>query len=145
MSFETLRDRLDGVRDTGPGRFMARCPAHEDRSPSLGVRDCGDGRTILNCLAGCEAENVLAAVGLTFSDLYPERSGLKHAYKPIRNRISPRDALAALDHESLVVTIIGADFLEHKKIDDETWDRLGAAVNRINTLRAECSPARIGK
>ncbi len=145
MSYETLLDRLDGVKHTGVGRFMARCPAHNDRSPSLGVKDCGDGFTIVNCLAGCETEDVLAAVGLTFSDLYPERIGQDHAYKPVRNRISPRDALATLDHESLVVAIIGADFLENREVDDETWKRLGTAVNRINTTRAECAPARIGR
>ena len=145
MSLETLIDRLDGVKETGHGKYLSRCPSHDDRSPSLAIKEEGDGRILLHCFAGCETENVLAAIGLTFSDVMPERIGQEHAYKPVRNRISPRDALATLDHESLVVAIIGADFLEHKEIDDETWDRLGIAVNRINSTRAECAPARIGR
>ena len=141
MSLETLIDRLDGVRKTGVDKYVARCPAHDDRSPSLAIKDCGDGRILIHDFAGCDTENVLAALGLTFTDIMPDRIGHEHSHKPIRNRTSSRDALATLDHESLVVAIIGADFLEHKEIDDETWDRLGVAVNRISTTRAECAPA----
>ena len=142
MSIETLVSRLDGIKETGPGRYLSRCPAHDDRSPSLAIKDGDGGRVLLHCFAGCETEDVLSAIGLTFSDVMPERIGSDHSYKPVRNRISPRDALATLDHESLVVSIIGADFLKHKEIDDETWNRLGVAVDRINTMRAECAPAR---
>ena len=145
MSITTLISRLDAVKETGPGRYVARCPAHEDRSPSLAIKDCGDGRILLHDFAGCETEDVLSALGLTFADVMPERIGTEQSYKPVRNRISPRDALATLDHEAFVVAIIGTDFIENQEIDDETWDRLGIAVNRINTTRAECAPARIGR
>ena len=138
-----LLELLEGVKETGPGRYIARCPAHDDRSPSLAIRDGDDGRVLIHCFAGCETEDVLSAIGMTFSDIMPEGVGAEHSYKPVRNRISPRDALATLNHESLVVAIIGADFLEHKEIDEDTWDRLGAAVQRINTTRAMCAPARL--
>ena len=143
MSIDTLISRLDGVTETGPGRYVARCPAHDDRSPSLAIKEEGDGRILLHCFAGCETEDVLSAIALTFSDVMPERIGSDHSYKPVRNRISARDALSTLDHESLVVAIIGADFLEHKEIDDETWSRLASAVERVNTARATCAPARV--
>ena len=143
MAIDDLLNRLDGVKETGQGKYLSRCPAHNDRSPSLAIKDGDDGRALLHCFAGCETEDVLSAIGLTFSDVMPERIGTEHSYKPVRNRISPRDALATLDHESLVVAIVGADFLEHKEIDDETWGRLAAAVERINTTRAMCAPARV--
>ena len=72
----------------------------------------------------------------------PERVG-DHNYKP--QRFDARHVLAALDHESLVVAIIGADFLKFRAIDGETWNRLGIAVRRINTARAMCAPAKIVK
>ena len=115
MSFEALLDRLDGLKETGPGKYLSRCPSHDDRSPSLAIKDGDDGRILLHCFAGCETENVLSAIGLTFADVMPERIGQEHAYKPVRNRISAKDALSTLYHESLVVAIIGADFLEHKE------------------------------
>jgi hypothetical protein len=50
---------------------MARCPAHDDRTPSLSVTEGGDGRVLLKCQAGCDTKDVLAARGLTMADLFP--------------------------------------------------------------------------
>jgi len=144
MSIETLLSRVDGVRETGQGKYIARCPAHEDKSPSLAIKECGDGRVLVHCFAGCEVEDVLAAVGMTFSDLMPEKVGTEHSFRP-QKWINAKDALATLDHESLVVAIIGADFIKRKSLDDETWDRLATAVNRINSARAEAAPLKFKK
>ncbi len=143
MAIDSLLSDLDGVRETGHKKYVARCPAHEDRSPSLAIKDCGDGRVLIHCFAGCETEDVLSAVGLTFADLMPERINGQHSFKP--RRIDARQVLATLDHEALVVAIVGADFLDHRAIDEDTWNRLGVAVCRINTARAMCAPARKGR
>ena len=146
MTIESFISRLDGVKETGQGKYVARCPAHDDKSPSLSIKECGDGRILIHDFAGCETEDVLAAVGMTFSDIMPERLtsrvGNEHCYKPMRQPFDARQVLATLDHESLVVAIIGTDVLEHKELDNETCDRLGVAVNRINAARAECAPLR---
>lgn len=136
---DMLLSSLDGVRETGRDRWLARCPAHDDRNPSLSVRNVDD-RLLIHCFAGCEPIDIINAVGLEFSDLFTD--GRKHQRRPSKSWIPARDALATLDHESLVVAIIGADFLEQKEIDEPTWDRLGQAVNRINSTRARCAPAR---
>ena len=149
MSIDVLLSRLNGVRENGADKYMARCPAHEDRSPSLAVKECDDGRVLIHCFAGCETQDVLDAVGLTFGDLMPEQIGIDHSQENEslgRVRwINAKDALNTLDHESLVVSIIGADFLEHKNIDEESWSRLAIAVNRINSTRAVYAPARISR
>ncbi len=44
MTADVLLSRLDGACRTGPGRWIARCPAHDDRHPSLAVRELEDGR-----------------------------------------------------------------------------------------------------
>ena len=139
----TLLDRLDGVTKTGGNRWLAKCPAHDDRSPSLSIRECDDGRSLLHCFAGCETEDVLAAVGMTFSDVMPEP--LSHHIRPTRSRIPASDALMTLDHESLVVAIIGADILEHKEVDEPTYTRLAQAVGRINETRSVCAPAKASR
>ncbi len=131
MSFEALLDRLDGVKPTGPGRFMARCPAHADKSPSLGVKDCGDGFTVVNCLAGCETEDVLAAVGLSFNDLYPERIGSEHSYKPERQRFDARQVLRVLRSEANLVAIAAENIAEGITLSDEDRDRVFNAACRI--------------
>jgi putative DNA primase/helicase len=65
---DLLLARLEGVRPAGPSSWVARCPAHEDRDPSLSV-SVKDGRVLLHCFAGCPPEAVLGAVGLTWKDL----------------------------------------------------------------------------
>ena len=40
---------------------LCRCPAHDDRSPSLSVRP-GRSRLLLHCFAGCSASDVLKAL-----------------------------------------------------------------------------------
>jgi len=75
---EVLLGRLEGVRPQGPSSWVARCPAHEDRDPSLSV-SVKDGRVLLHCFAGCAPDEVLGAVGLTWKDL---RGGESWAWRP---------------------------------------------------------------
>jgi hypothetical protein len=48
---------------------MARCPAHQDKSPSLAVNEAED-RVLIHCFAGCETTDVTAAIGLNVADLF---------------------------------------------------------------------------
>ncbi len=41
---------------------MARCPAHDDRDPSLSIREGSDGRVLVKCFAGCGQNQVIAAL-----------------------------------------------------------------------------------
>ena len=52
---------------------MARCPAHEDRKASLSSGLGDDERVLVRCHAGCSAAEIVAAVGLKLSDLFPAR------------------------------------------------------------------------
>lgn len=69
MSAEALLERLAGVKGRGPGRWIACCPAHEDAKPSLTITEDHD-RVLVHCHAGCKAEEILGAVGLTFDALF---------------------------------------------------------------------------
>jgi len=65
-----LLGRLEKVK-SGESGWTARCPAHDDDSPSLSVSEGDDGRALVNCHAGCTNEDVVAALGLELSDLFP--------------------------------------------------------------------------
>src|SRR5690606_10424538 len=60
-------------------QWSARCPAHEDRNPSLSVSVGDDGRALVHCHAGCSAENVVQALGLKMTDIMPERERKKNS------------------------------------------------------------------
>lgn len=71
MKFESILKHFTFINRIGDGRFMALCPAHRDKNPSLSISQGSNGRTVLNCLAGCKTEDVLKAVGLEMKDLFP--------------------------------------------------------------------------
>jgi hypothetical protein len=78
-----LRDHGQEPRKAGAG-WSCRCPAHDDRNPSLSIHAGDDGRALVNCHAGCAVDAVCGAVGLRVADLFipdaSRRSG--HAPKP---------------------------------------------------------------
>lgn len=74
MSLATVLQKFERVKEAGPGKYSALCTGHADKSPSLTIRETDDGRVLLHCFAGCPTENVLAGAGLTFADLFPERT-----------------------------------------------------------------------
>jgi len=59
---------LEGVKRAGKG-WIARCPAHDDKSPSLSVSE-RDGKLLVFCHAGCTNEAIVKALGLTMKDLF---------------------------------------------------------------------------
>lgn len=69
-----LRSKGYDPKPSGEG-WSCRCPAHEDRSPSLSIGTGADGHALVKCHAGCQTADVLAAIGLTTRDLMPERDG----------------------------------------------------------------------
>lgn len=75
MGIQDLISRLDHCKKVSGG-YIARCPAHDDRSPSLSItekkhRETGEDIILIHCHAGCGATEVLDAVGLDHSVLYP--------------------------------------------------------------------------
>lgn len=72
MTAHEILSRLQGVKG-GHGQWTARCPAHDDRQNSLSVSEGNDGRVLLHCHAGCDLDRITAALGVTKSDLFPDK------------------------------------------------------------------------
>lgn len=125
---EKLITRLDGVKRTGQNRYTAKCPAHPDKSPSLTVAE-KEGRVIFHCFAGCEPADVLAAVGLTFSDLYPERP--THSKGQRAAPFNPYDVLKCLVRESSIVTLAAAQVSSGHPLTTADADRVALAHERL--------------
>jgi hypothetical protein len=75
---EIVLPKLERVQKTADG-FQARCPAHEDNSPSLSLGYGTKHPVILTCFAGCAPEDILKAIGLEWKDLSaPRDENQKH-------------------------------------------------------------------
>jgi putative DNA primase/helicase len=73
---ETIARALPRGHRVGDG-WMACCPAHDDREPSLSICDADDGTILVHCHAGCAQERVIASL---------RSRGLWKENGPIRSR-----------------------------------------------------------
>ena len=105
---ENLVARLN-ARRCGNG-WIARCPAHEDHRPSLSINEGRDGRALVNCGAGCKTRDVLAALRMTFRDLFPANSPQPNGNGPIPSTLNTRSTSAPatpLDWPACVAAFTG--------------------------------------
>ena len=90
-------DRLEGVRKSGTG-YKARCPAHDDRNPSLSVTEGAGGKVLVTCHAasGCTFEAIRDA-------LWPQgaAAGPRAPAAPRKNPGAASAAEAALEPREL--------------------------------------------
>jgi putative DNA primase/helicase len=56
-----------GAKRVGGG-WLARCPAHDDRRPSLSLRIGDNGRLLFHCFSGCSFQEIRDALGGEFPD-----------------------------------------------------------------------------
>ena len=138
MTVEVLLAQLDGVRRTGPDRWLARCPAHEDKKPSLAIRELGDGRILIHDFAGCAVEDVLAAVGLTFDALFPKRLG---EFKPERRPFPASDVLRAIGFETLLVATAAGNLANGIELSEGDRERLMLSAARVGAAVEESGHA----
>lgn len=134
MSADLLLSKLDGVKRTGQDRWLARCPAHGDKHASLSIREADTGVTLVHCFAGCTVHEVIGAVGLDLSDLFPPHPvDLAHVGKPVRRPFPAADILRAIAFEALVVGCAASAMLAGKVFTHVDHDRLILAVRRIQS------------
>lgn len=132
---ENVRSRLEKVRQRQPGQWSARCPAHADKGPSLSVRETPEGSVLLHCFAGCEAAEIVAAMGLSMNDLFPPRDKSANAPKKIANLLTAGQALELLADEAGLVAIAIANYFHEVALSQKDIDRLMTAAGRIALLR----------
>jgi phage/plasmid primase-like uncharacterized protein len=67
---ERIADLLH-AKQRGRGKWIANCPAHSDKTPSLSIKEGRDGRCLLWCFAGCRLSEILEKTNLELRDLFP--------------------------------------------------------------------------
>ncbi len=132
MSADTLISRMDKVRRSGQGRWMCKCPAHEDKNASLSIRELDDGRVLLHCFAGCSVHEVVASVGMDMQDLFPPKLGDGQHTRPAERRPFPAaDVLRALALESKIVALVARRIKNNEPVSSQDYERTVLACSRI--------------
>lgn len=135
MSIEDILARLEKVKRTGPNNWLACCPAHEDRNPSLTLHASDTGLVVVRCHAECSFESIVNAVGLGWEPWFPPKQQGDYS-PPIKRPFPAADVLAALADEAEVLDIVlhDADWgLPLLKVDIE---RAQLAIDRIRAGRS---------
>jgi hypothetical protein len=83
-------EQLDKFKG-GKGKFTACCPAHPDRSASLGITEGDDGRALITCHTGCTVEEIVRALDMTTADLFARGEGDEN---PSRNTATAQHSFA---------------------------------------------------
>lgn len=128
---ERLLSRLDGVRQTGADRWIARCSGHVDKRPSLAIRVLPDGRVMVHDFGGCSAAEVLRPIGLTLADLFPARIDHHAGPIPARSRWDRNDAWLCVQHEAAIAAIVAADAAAGRSVSADDAERAGLAADRL--------------
>lgn len=139
MTADLLLARLDGARPAGPGRWTARCPAHDDHDPSLSIRELDDGRILVHDFGGCATADVLAAVGMSLADLFPAR--LNDHLPQSRDRRhghAAHEALRSLDRDALLVAIAAENIAQGVVLSDGDRELLIESARRCREARSLC-------
>lgn len=132
---DKLLSRLQRVKRTGPGRWIASRPTREDRHPSLAIRELDDGRLLLHDFGGDDAASILAAVGLDLCDLFPAKLG---AAQSTRRPFNASDVLALVAIECSVAVVVCADVLRSRTVSELDFDRLLTAAQRLGDAAEVC-------
>lgn len=144
MSVDNLLSRLERVRKTGRSQWVACCPSHESKSKqSLSIAETADGRVLLHDFGGCSAIAVLEAIGMEFSDLFPERDpddagrapGWRDARakdaRQRREELHPRTALIAIAHDVTEAAVIVSDVAEGRTEAESVRLHLWTLAGRV--------------
>ncbi len=130
MNAERFITQLEGVKQTGKDQWIARCPAHDDKTPSLAIKEVDD-RILLHDFAGCSTFEIVSALGLELSDLFPEKINTDN--KRYTKPFPAADILRCLASEITFLVICASDLARGEKLNQEDKDRLLISTSRFRS------------
>lgn len=130
-NLESLLSRLTKLKGRN-GNWVACCPAHEDRNPSMTIRETPEGKILLHCFAGCSVGEIAGAIGFDLTDLFPPNPDGYAPQRPMRNRFIASDLLKVIGHEATIVAIAAHQLAKGRALPQGDLDRLTLASQRIN-------------
>ena len=128
MSVHEILQGLDGVRKLSDG-WIAKCPAHDDNTPSLSITPGDNGYVLVWCFAGCSEREVVDALGLGMDCLFPDEA-FPHLAR--RTPAVPALHIIHLASREADVALMAANSVRHGDVlSEDDYQRLLKAVERL--------------
>jgi len=135
MIADKLLSRLEKVKRKGDNSWLACCPAHDDTNPSLIITEKGE-RVLLHCFSSqCDVSDIVHAVGLELSDLFPEQIKIEGGRSIKKKRFPTEAILEALAEEFVIAEIGLAVLAEGGTLNEKAKARMREASNRFTNAR----------
>ena len=127
MPIETFLNRLHKVKSKGKNKWLALCPCHSEKTPSLAITD-DNGTVLMHCFGcGANAVEVAERVGVDLSELFPD--GV--TYDKQQRKYFPADqVLDALKVESTALYMISKRMLKGE-MSEELKDEIYKSMCRL--------------
>ena len=139
MTVEILLSRLNRVKQTGRGRWVACCPAHDDKRPSLAITETDDGKVLVHDFGGCSVYDVLFSVRMKVQDLFAGSGEMpRNALKTAKMPFSYADAMRCIAFESTLAAVAAGNLANGVTLTDTDKARLMLASKRINHALEVC-------
>ena len=128
MNIEQFLSALEKVKSTGHNKWMACCPVHSDKTPSLAIRLAEGERILFHCF-GCQANGIeiCNAMGINPEEMFPPRD---KNWKRERVPFPADQILVALANEATILELAANDMAHGVKVDEQ---RVALARDRITT------------
>jgi hypothetical protein len=134
---DLLLSRLEGVKHRSNGGYIARCPSHADRSPSLSVCE-RDGKVLLKCFAGCGVDDIVSAVGMELADLMPDNPEYRKSMAISKSHGYRHEWFEKLLYESSLLAIFLEDAVRLGDLyacSESDFARVAQAITTIDEIR----------
>lgn len=143
LGVDALLGHLERVHRSGRG-WRADCPNNHKTRGSLSVSQGDDGRILLHCFVGCGASDVLGALGLSMTDVMPERlrdpsPEARRAARASFRLASVTAAAGVLSFEAQIVADCACQIVAGCRLSEADHLRTILAVERIGDIRAVLS------
>ena len=127
---EEFVSKLEYARSTGDNKYRARCPAHNDKSPSLDIQIGRTGAIIMICRShGCAPKDIMESVGMSENDLFPD--------DPYTHREGFRRPKNWVPEDDEFIVRIGLD-QPRNQFSKQDWEKFQGAVKR-ESRRLNCN------
>jgi len=127
---------LEKVKHTGNGKWLACCPAHNDKNPSLAIKLTEDGKILIHCFAGCEVNDIVSSIGLTLADLMPDNPVYKKGSKP--PQFNKYELFDRLVFESIILCLAIRQLINKEALTPDDQARVLKAEQTIDDIAREC-------
>lgn len=130
--------QIPDARQMQSGQYAARCPAHGGKKQNLTIRETPEGAVLIHCFAGCNVVDVVAAMALDMSDLFPPREPSGREPKRTSRLLTAGQALELIDREANLIAVAGANLGNGVTLNEIDLTRVLTAAGRISWVHKEC-------